>query len=64
MATVAVIGAGLMGTACARRLMQAGFEVLAYDVDEALTRVVVDLSGRPGLVFEVPFTRSTIGESG
>ena len=31
-------------------------------LDEALTRVVVDLSGRPGLVFEVPFTRSTIGE--
>ena len=31
-------------------------------LDEALTRVVVDLSGRPGLVFEVPFTRSMIGE--
>jgi imidazoleglycerol-phosphate dehydratase len=31
-------------------------------LDEALTRVVVDLSGRPGLVFEVPFTRPTIGE--
>ena len=31
-------------------------------LDEALSRVVVDLSGRPGLVFEVPFTRSTIGE--
>jgi imidazoleglycerol-phosphate dehydratase len=24
--------------------------------------VVVDLSGRPGLVFNVPFTRATIGE--
>ena len=33
MSTVGVVGAGLMGTACARRLMQAGFEVLAYDVD-------------------------------
>jgi imidazoleglycerol-phosphate dehydratase len=31
-------------------------------LDEALARVVVDLSGRPGLVFEVPFTRATIGE--
>jgi imidazoleglycerol-phosphate dehydratase len=31
-------------------------------LDEALARVVVDLSGRPGLVFEVPFVRGTIGE--
>ena len=31
-------------------------------LDEALARVVVDLSGRPGLVFEVPFTRPTVGE--
>lgn len=31
-------------------------------LDEALSRVVVDLSGRPGLVFEVPFTRAMIGE--
>jgi imidazoleglycerol-phosphate dehydratase len=31
-------------------------------LDEALSRVVVDLSGRPGLVFNVPFTRATIGE--
>ncbi len=31
-------------------------------LDEALTRVVVDLSGRPGLVFAVPFVRGTIGE--
>lgn len=31
-------------------------------LDEALSRVVVDLSGRPGLVFDVPFTRGTIGE--
>ena len=30
-------------------------------LDEALSRVVVDLSGRPGLVFEVPFTRAMIG---
>lgn len=31
-------------------------------LDEALSRVVVDLSGRPGLVFNVPFTRAWIGE--
>src|SRR5262249_50657171 len=31
-------------------------------LDEALTRVVVDLSGRPGLTFDVAFTRAMIGE--
>ena len=31
-------------------------------LDEALTRVVVDLSGRPGLVFQVDFVRALIGE--
>jgi imidazoleglycerol-phosphate dehydratase len=31
-------------------------------LDEALSRVVVDLSGRPGLLFEVPFVRAAIGE--
>ncbi len=30
-------------------------------LDEALTRVVVDLSGRPGLEWNVPFTRAMIG---
>jgi imidazoleglycerol-phosphate dehydratase len=30
-------------------------------LDEALSRVVVDLSGRPGLAFDVPFTRAMIG---
>ncbi len=30
-------------------------------LDEALSRVVVDCSGRPGLEFHVPFTRATIG---
>ena len=30
--------------------------------DEALSRVVVDLSGRPGLEFNVEFTRARIGE--
>jgi imidazoleglycerol-phosphate dehydratase len=31
-------------------------------LDEALSRVVVDFSGRPGLVFQVPFTRARIGD--
>jgi imidazoleglycerol-phosphate dehydratase len=31
-------------------------------LDEALSRVVIDLSGRPGLVYEVEFTRALIGE--
>ena len=31
-------------------------------LDEALSRVVVDLSGRPGLIFNADFTRATIGE--
>lgn len=31
-------------------------------LDEALSRVVVDLSGRPGLEWHVPFTRAAIGE--
>jgi imidazoleglycerol-phosphate dehydratase len=31
-------------------------------LDEALSRVVIDLSGRPGLDFHVEFTRATIGQ--
>jgi len=31
-------------------------------LDEALSRVVLDLSGRPGLEFHVPFSRAVIGE--
>ena len=30
-------------------------------LDEALSRVVIDFSGRPGIEFHVPFTRSMIG---
>lgn len=30
-------------------------------LDEALSRVVIDLSGRPGLVFKADFTRASIG---
>ncbi|MCF6355100.1 MAG: imidazoleglycerol-phosphate dehydratase HisB [Candidatus Polarisedimenticolaceae bacterium] len=31
-------------------------------LDEALSRVVIDLSGRPGLIYEVNFPRARIGE--
>lgn len=31
-------------------------------LDEALSRVVIDLSGRPGLEMHVPFTRAMIGQ--
>ncbi|MBX3640250.1 MAG: imidazoleglycerol-phosphate dehydratase HisB [Nitrosomonas sp.] len=31
-------------------------------LDEALSRVVIDLSGRPGLVMNVEFTRARIGD--
>jgi imidazoleglycerol-phosphate dehydratase len=30
-------------------------------LDEALSRVVIDFSGRPGLTYHIPFTRSHIG---
>ena len=30
-------------------------------LDEALSRVVIDFSGRPGIEFHVPFTRAMIG---
>jgi imidazoleglycerol-phosphate dehydratase len=31
-------------------------------LDEALSRVVIDLSGRPGLEFDVEFSRARVGE--
>ena len=31
-------------------------------LDEALSRVVIDFSGRPGLQFHVPFTRARVGD--
>lgn len=30
-------------------------------LDEALSRVVIDFSGRPGLFYDVPFTRASVG---
>ena len=31
-------------------------------LDEALSRVVIDFSGRPGLYYDVPFTRASVGD--
>lgn len=46
MQQVGVIGAGLMGTACVRRLMQAGIGVLAFDVDENKRAAIAMLGAR------------------
>ena len=43
---VGVVGVGLMGTACTRRLRAAGFEVLGYDVDAAKLPALGALGGR------------------
>lgn len=37
------------------------YGVAYVPLDEALSRVVIDLSGRPGLDYHVPFTRPMIG---
>jgi len=43
---VGVIGTGLMGMACARRLRGAGFEVLGHDSDAGKLRALEALGGR------------------
>jgi 3-hydroxyisobutyrate dehydrogenase-like beta-hydroxyacid dehydrogenase len=45
---VGVIGTGLMGTACAKRLIAAGFDVLGFDADPAKLKAIEALGGRPG----------------
>jgi len=47
MTRVGVIGAGLMGTAVTQRLLGAGFEVLAYDVDAEKCAALGRLGARP-----------------
>ena len=47
MTRVGLIGCGLMGSACARRLMQAHFEILAYDVDKAKLAAIAETGARP-----------------
>ena len=46
MAAIGVIGAGLMGTAITRRLLDASHEVLAYDVDEGKRAVIREIGAR------------------
>lgn len=43
---VGVIGTGLMGTACAKRLAAAGFQVLGYDTDPGKLRALEALGAR------------------
>jgi len=63
--TVEDIGISL-GQAFARALGdKAGIRRFGHayvPLDEALSRVVIDLSGRPGLEYRVSFTRALIGE--
>jgi 3-hydroxyisobutyrate dehydrogenase-like beta-hydroxyacid dehydrogenase len=43
---VGVIGTGLMGTACVKRLLAAGFDVLGHDVDPAKLKPIAALGAR------------------
>src|SRR5829696_718948 len=43
---VGLIGIGLMGTALARRLLAAGFQVVGFDMDPAKRRALEDMGGR------------------
>jgi len=43
---VGIVGTGLMGTACAKRLRGAGFEVAGYDADAAKLKDFCALGGR------------------
>ena len=45
-APVGVIGIGLMGMACARRMRAAGLELLGYDVDPKKLDAFVKLGGK------------------
>jgi putative dehydrogenase len=47
MARAGVIGAGLMGTACTQRLLAAGFEVFAHDVEKAKLDAITRIGARP-----------------
>jgi 3-hydroxyisobutyrate dehydrogenase-like beta-hydroxyacid dehydrogenase len=55
--TVGLIGAGLMGMACAKRLLGAGFDVLGYDVDATKVAQLARSGGRTaGSVAEIART--------
>lgn len=47
MPAVGVIGAGLMGTAITQRLVGAGFEVLAHDIDADKREAIARLGAKP-----------------
>lgn len=62
--TVEDIGITL-GQAVDKALSKAGIRRYGHayvPLDEALSRVVVDFSGRPGLEFHVPFKRGSVGD--
>jgi len=44
---IGVIGIGLMGMACAKRMRAAGLELLGYDVDAKKVDALVQLGGKP-----------------
>jgi 3-hydroxyisobutyrate dehydrogenase-like beta-hydroxyacid dehydrogenase len=44
--SVGVIGTGLMGSACAKRLLAAGFDVLGFDVEPGKLAALAALGGR------------------
>ncbi len=44
---VGLIGIGLLGQAFAHRLLDAGFEVVGFDVDPAKNAKLAELGGRP-----------------
>lgn len=58
---IGLVGAGLMGTAITKRLLDAGFEVLAYDVDAAKRAAIAERGARiAGSVHELASECETI----
>ena len=45
-ASIGIIGCGLMGTACAKRLLASGFPVIGYDIDPAKSAALSAIGGR------------------
>jgi 3-hydroxyisobutyrate dehydrogenase-like beta-hydroxyacid dehydrogenase len=46
---IGLLGLGLLGEALARRLLDAGFEVMGFDLDPAKTARLTELGGRPAI---------------
>ncbi len=54
-----------LGQAVAKALDLTGIRRYGHayvPLDEALSRVVIDFSGRPGLEYQIPFKRGTVGD--